>query len=54
MRATGIQSDGLALPSQIATALLELIADGEIFFASAETIAPIAIGVLIGGIARPA
>ena len=49
MRATGIQSDGLALPSQVATALLELIADGEIFLRSAETIAPIAVGVLIGG-----
>ena len=49
MRATGIQSDGLALPSQIATALVDLVADGEIFLRSAETIAPIAIGVLIGG-----
>ena len=49
MRATGIQSDGLALPSQIAIALLELVADGEIFLRSAETIAPIAIGVLAGG-----
>ena len=49
MRATGVQSDGLALPSQIATALLDLVADGEIFLRSAETIAPIAIGILIGG-----
>jgi len=49
MRATGIQSDGLALPSQIAAALLDLVADGEIFLRSVETIAPIAIGVLIGG-----
>src|SRR5438876_1032228 len=49
MRTTGIQSDGLALPSQIATALGDLVADGEIFLRSAETLAPIAVGVLIGG-----
>ena len=49
MRATGVQSDGLALPSQIATALLDLVADGEIFLRSTETVAPIAIGILIGG-----
>jgi NitT/TauT family transport system permease protein len=49
MRATGIQSDGLARPSQIATALLDLAADGEIYLRSVETIAPIAIGILTGG-----
>ena len=49
MRATGIQSDGLALPSQIATALCDLVADGEIYLRSVETVAPIAIGVLTGG-----
>src|SRR5689334_12352579 len=49
MRATGIRSDGLALPSQTAAALLELVADGEIFLRSVETIAPITIGVLTGG-----
>jgi ABC-type nitrate/sulfonate/bicarbonate transport system permease component len=49
MRATGIRSDGLALPSQVAAALLDLVTDGEIFLRSAETIAPIALGILIGG-----
>lgn len=50
MRASGIQSDGLALPSQIAAALLNLIADGEIFLRTAETIGAIAVGVPIGGV----
>jgi ABC-type nitrate/sulfonate/bicarbonate transport system permease component len=49
MRATGVRSDGLALPSQIASALLDLVVDGEIFLRSAETVAPIAIGILVGG-----
>src|SRR5689334_18292565 len=49
MRATGIQSDGLALPSQIAIALLDLVADGELYLRSVETILPIVIGILLGG-----
>lgn len=49
MRGTGIQSDGLALPSQVAIALVELIGDGEIFLRTAETIGSIAVGVPIGG-----
>ena len=49
MRASGIQSDGLALPSQVAGALVAAIADGEIFFRTAETIGAIAIGVPAGG-----
>ena len=48
MRISGIQSDGLALPSQIAAALFSLLADGDIYLRSAETIAPIAVGVPIG------
>lgn len=50
MRVSGIQSDGLALPSQVAAALLILIADGEIFLRTAETIGAIAVGVPIGGV----
>jgi len=50
MRITAIQSDGLALPSQVAAALLAAIADGEIFLRTAETIGAIAVGVPIGGI----
>jgi ABC-type nitrate/sulfonate/bicarbonate transport system permease component len=49
MRVTAIQSDGLALPSQVAVALVELIGDGEIFLRTAETIGAIAVGVPIGG-----
>ncbi|MET4070805.1 ABC-type nitrate/sulfonate/bicarbonate transport system permease component [Bradyrhizobium sp. S3.2.6] len=49
MRASGIESDGLALPSQTAAALLGLITDGEIFLRTAETIGAIAVGVPIGG-----
>jgi NitT/TauT family transport system permease protein len=49
MRATGIESDGLARPSQIASALFALIFDGEIFLRTAETIGSIALGVPIGG-----
>ena len=49
MRASGIQSDGLALPTQIAAALVAAIADGEIFVRTAETIGAIAIGVPAGG-----
>ena len=49
MRATGIQSDGLAKPSQIAIALLDLVADGELYLRSVETILPIVIGILFGG-----
>ena len=49
MRASGIQSDGLALPTQIAAALVAAIADGEIFVPTAETIGAIAIGVPAGG-----
>jgi len=50
MRVSGIQSDGLALPSQTAVALLTLIADGEIFLRTAETIGAITVGVPIGGV----
>lgn len=50
MRASGIQSDGLALPSQIAAALVAAIADGEIFLRTAETIGAISVGVPVGGI----
>jgi ABC-type nitrate/sulfonate/bicarbonate transport system permease component len=49
MRRSGIQSDGLALPSQVASSLVVLIADGEIFLRTAETIGSIAVGVAIGG-----
>jgi NitT/TauT family transport system permease protein len=49
MRTSGIKSDGIALPSQIAVALVTLIADGEIFLRTAETIGAIAVGVPIGG-----
>jgi NitT/TauT family transport system permease protein len=49
MRSTGIQSDGLALPSQVAAALVALIADGEIFLPTSETISSIAVGVPVGG-----
>ena len=49
MRGSGIQSDGLALPSQVATALFALIVDGEIFLRTAETISAIGVGVPIGG-----
>ncbi|WP_257193062.1 MULTISPECIES: ABC transporter permease [unclassified Bradyrhizobium] len=49
MRASGIQSDGLALPTQIAAALVAAIADGEIFVRTAETMGAIAIGVPAGG-----
>jgi ABC-type nitrate/sulfonate/bicarbonate transport system permease component len=49
MRASGIQSDGLALPSQVAGALVAAIADGEIFLRTAETIGAIAVGVPVGG-----
>jgi ABC-type nitrate/sulfonate/bicarbonate transport system permease component len=49
MRGTGIQSDGLARPSQVAIALVELIVDGEIFLRTAETIIAIAVGAPIGG-----
>ncbi|MDF0519304.1 ABC transporter permease subunit [Bradyrhizobium yuanmingense] len=49
MRASGIQSDGLALPTQIAAALVAAIGDGEIFVRTAETIGAIAIGVPAGG-----
>ena len=49
MRISGIQSDGLALPSQVAAALLASIADGEIFLRTAETICSIALGVPVGG-----
>jgi len=50
MRASGIQRDGLALPSDIAVALLASIADGEIFLRTAETIGAIAIGAPVGGL----
>jgi ABC-type nitrate/sulfonate/bicarbonate transport system permease component len=50
MRASGIQSDGLALPSQVAGALVAAIADGEIFLRTAETIGAISVGVPVGGI----
>jgi len=49
MRVSGIQSDGLALPSQIAGALVAAIADGEIFLRTAETIGAISLGVPVGG-----
>jgi ABC-type nitrate/sulfonate/bicarbonate transport system permease component len=49
MRGSGIESDGLALPSQVAIALAGLIADGEIFLRTAETIGAIAVGVPVGG-----
>jgi NitT/TauT family transport system permease protein len=49
MRVTGVQSDGLALPSQIGAALFGLIVDGEIFLRTAETIGSIALGATIGG-----
>ncbi|MFG3591246.1 ABC transporter permease [Bradyrhizobium sp. RDI18] len=49
MRSTGVQSDGLALPSQVASALFALIADGEIFLRTAETVGAIGIGVPVGG-----
>lgn len=48
MRGTGVQSDGLALPSQVATALLGLVADGEIFLRTAETVGAIGVGVPVG------
>jgi NitT/TauT family transport system permease protein len=49
MRGTGVRSDGLALPSQVATALVGLVADGEIFLRTAETVGAIGIGVPVGG-----
>jgi NitT/TauT family transport system permease protein len=49
MRSTGIQSDGLALPSHVTIALFALIADGEIFVRTAETIGAIAVGFTAGG-----
>ncbi len=49
MRASGIQSDGLALPSQVAGALAQAIADGELFLSTMETIGAICVGVPIGG-----
>src|SRR5215475_4332839 len=48
MRATGIQSDGLALPSQIVTALFALITNGEILLRTMETLGAIAVGVPAG------
>lgn len=48
MRGTGVQSDGLALPSQVSTALLGLVADGEIFLRTAETVGAIGVGVPVG------
>lgn len=50
MRFSGIQSDGLALPSEVAVALFATIADGEIFLRTAETVGAIAIGVPAGGV----
>jgi len=49
MRSIGVQSDGLALPSEVAAALFALIADGELFLRTAETIGSIAIGFAAGG-----
>ncbi|WP_257168067.1 ABC transporter permease [Bradyrhizobium sp. SRS-191] len=49
MRASGIESDGLARPSEVATALLGLIGNGEIVLRTAETIGAVTIGVAVGG-----
>ena len=49
IRTSGIESHGIALPSDIAKALTEVIASGEVFVRTWETIAAILLGLGIGG-----
>jgi ABC-type nitrate/sulfonate/bicarbonate transport system permease component len=49
MRASGIESDSLARPSQIALAFYEALADGTILHRTAETLFAALTGLAIGG-----
>ena len=49
MRASGIQSDSLAPPSQIAVAFYEALLDGTVFERTAQTLFVVICGLGIGG-----
>jgi NitT/TauT family transport system permease protein len=49
MRVSGIQSDSLAMPSQIAVAFYDALLDGTILQRTAETLRAVLIGLAIGG-----
>jgi ABC-type nitrate/sulfonate/bicarbonate transport system permease component len=49
MRVSGVQSDSLAMPSQIAVAFYDALLDGTILQRTAETLRAVLIGLAIGG-----